>query len=117
MAMSNKPIIWLPFAAGGMVVALVLPALMLLVLLVGLDVFPADTLGYDRVQAFAAHPLGALALFVVLGLALWHAAHRLRMTAQDLGVRRAGARKVVAGLCYLGAALLTAALIYALVTL
>ena len=30
MARSNKPILWLPFAAGGLVAALVIPVLILL---------------------------------------------------------------------------------------
>lgn len=114
MAMSNKPVVWLPFAAGGMLTALVLPGVMLLVLLVSIGVLPAESLGYERVRAFAANPFGGLTIFILAGLAVWHAAHRLRMTLQDLGVRSRGPRQVVAWLCYGLAALGTVVLIVAL---
>jgi len=117
MSMSNKPLVWLPFAAGGMLAALVLPACMLLVLLVGLGALPPETLAFERVRAFAANPLGGLGLFLVLTLLIWHAAHRFRMTVQDLGVRATGARRVVAWACYLAAALGTAVLLRALIVL
>jgi len=116
MAMSNKPVVWLPFAAGGMLTALVLPGVMLLVLLVSLGVLPAESLGYERVRAFAANPLGGLAIFFLVVLAVWHAAHRLRMTLQDLGVRGRGARRVVAWLCYGLAGLGTIVLVVALLS-
>lgn len=114
MARSNKPIIWLPFAAGGTVAAFLLPAVMLAVLLVSLGALPADALSHDRMQVLVVHPVGKLAILVVLALPLWHAAHRLRMTLQDLGVRRSGGRRLVARLCYGLAALTTVALLYAL---
>lgn len=114
MARSNKPMIWLPFAAGGTVAAFLLPAVMLAVLLVSLGVLSADALSPDRMQALVGHPVGKLATLVVLALPLWHAAHRLRMTLQDLGARRPGTRRLVARLCYGLATLATAALLYAL---
>lgn len=117
MAMSNKPVVWLPFAAGGMLAALVLPALILLVLLVGLGILPAGALGFERVRAVAGNPVGGLALFLVFALLMWHAAHRFRMTLQDLGARTPAARRVVAWACYLLAALGTAMLLRALILL
>lgn len=112
--MVSKPLIWLPFAAGGTLAAFVLPALMFAVLLATSGAWPADVLAFERVSAFAAHPAGAIALLVVLGLPLWHAAHRLRMTLQDLGVRGARARTAVARVCYGTAAVVTLTMIYAL---
>lgn len=106
--------VWLPFAAGGTVAAFLLPAVMLAALLVSLGALPADALSHDRIQALVGHPAGKLAILVVLALPLWHAAHRLRMTLQDLGVRRPGARRLVARLCYGVATLATAALLYGL---
>ncbi|RFP67573.1 fumarate reductase subunit D [Wenzhouxiangella sp. 15190] len=106
--------VWLPFAAGGTVAAFLLPAVMLAVLLVTLGVLPADALSHDRIQAFVDHPVGKLAILVVLALPLWHAAHRLRMTLQDLGVRRPGTRRLVARLCYGLATVITVALLYGL---
>lgn len=115
MAKSNKPVIWLPFAAGGTVAAFVLPVMMLLTLLVaaGVGAFE-EAFTYQRMQAFAGHWLGKLVLFIVLVLPLWHAAHRLRMTLQDLGVRRPGTRALVARVCYAGAAVATLILLYSL---
>jgi fumarate reductase subunit D len=49
----------------------------------------------------ARNTLRALSLAILL---FWHSAHRLRMTLQDLGVRRAGTRRVVALVCYVAAA-------------
>lgn len=94
--------------------AFLLPAVMLAALLVSLGALPADALSHDRMQALVGHPVGKLAILVVLALPLWHAAHRLRMTLQDLGVRRPGTRRQVARLCYGLAAIATAVLVYAL---
>lgn len=100
MARSHKPLLWFPFAMGGTVAALLLPGVMLLTLLASLGVLPDEALSYARVSAFAAHWLGALVLFGVIASMLWHAAHRLRMTLQDLGVRTPGARRLAARICY-----------------
>ncbi|HET6602756.1 MAG TPA: fumarate reductase subunit FrdD [Xanthomonadaceae bacterium] len=100
MAKSNKPVIWALFAAGGTVAALLVPALVVLTLLPALGVLP-ELLGYERAQAFAGHWLGKAALFGTIFLLLWHAAHRLRITLHDLGVR---ADTAVAVLVYLAAA-------------
>jgi fumarate reductase subunit D len=83
MARSNKPLLWLPFAAGGLVAALIIPVLILITgLLVPLGIL---ALPYDKMAAFAHNPLGKLILFGAVALPAWHAAHRLRMTAHDLG--------------------------------
>jgi fumarate reductase subunit D len=86
MAISNKPIVWGPFAAGGTLTAFLTPVLILLTLLAALGHAP-DLLAYERLHAFAAHGLGKAALIVVIFLSLWSVAHRLRITLYDLGVR------------------------------
>lgn len=86
MARSNKPIVWGPFAAGGTLTAFFTPALILLTLLAGLGHAP-DLLSYDRMHALAGNWLAKLAFAVVVFLSLWSAAHRLRITCYDLGVR------------------------------
>jgi fumarate reductase subunit D len=86
MAVSNKPIVWGPFAAGGTLTAFLTPALILLTLLAALGATP-DLLAYDRLHAFAGHWLVKLALIGTVFLSLWSAAHRLRITCYDLGVR------------------------------
>ncbi len=100
MAKSNKPIFWSLFAAGGTLAAFLAPALVLLFLLTSLGHAP-DLLSYARLHAFAAHWFGKLFLFVVISLFLWHAAHRLRVTLYDFGLRQDG---TVAVLAYLVAA-------------
>lgn len=99
MAISNKPIVWGPFAAGGTATAFLTPALILLTLLVALGQAP-DLLAYDRLHAFAGHWLAKIAIAGVVFLSLWSAAHRLRITCYDLGVR---ADTVVATILYAGA--------------
>jgi len=86
MARSNKPIVWGPFAAGGTLTAFLTPVLVLLTLLAAFGHAP-DLLAYERMHAFAAHWLVKLAIAGVVFLSLWSAAHRLRITCYDLGVR------------------------------
>jgi len=95
MARSNKPILWLPFAAGGLVAALIIPVLILITgVLMPLGILP---LPYEKMAAFVHNPLGKLILFGTVALPAWHAAHRLRMTAHDLGFGDGVAVKVT---CY-----------------
>jgi fumarate reductase subunit D len=89
MAVSNKPIVWGPFAAGGTVTAFLTPVLVLLTLLAALGHAP-DLFAYERMHAFAAHWLVKIVIAGVVFLSLWSAAHRLRITCYDLGVRADG---------------------------
>jgi fumarate reductase subunit D len=86
MAKSNKAFFWSLFAAGGTLAALLAPALALLFLLLALGHRPA-IFSYAGLHALAASGFGALLLFGVVSLFLWHAAHRLRVTLHDLGLR------------------------------
>jgi succinate dehydrogenase subunit D len=108
MGRSNKPILWLPFAAGGLVAALIVPALIVttgVLLPLGLVDLP-----YEKMAAFAHNPIGKLVLFGTVALSAWHAAHRLRMTAHDLGL---GGGFLVQTACYgsAGALILLAGLV------
>jgi fumarate reductase subunit D len=110
MARSNKPILWLPFAGGGLVAALITPVLILITgVLVPLGLLH---LHYDTIAAFAHHPIGKLMLFGAVALPAWHAAHRLRMTAHDLGL---GGGFAVKAACYGSAGLLILAAAGALI--
>jgi fumarate reductase subunit D len=110
MAKSNKPIVWGPFAAGGTVTALLTPVLILLTLLAALGHVP-PALGYDELRAFMSHALAKIVIFVVLALSLWSAAHRLRITFYDFGLRQ---DTLVAAIVYLAAAIGTIVLIASL---
>ena len=95
MARSNKPILWLPFAGGGLIAALITPVLILITgVLVPLGVLH---LRYEAIAAFAHNPIGKLVVLGAVALPAWHAAHRLRMTAHDLGLGNGVAIKAA---CY-----------------
>ena len=105
MAISNKPIVWGPFAGGGTLTAFVTPVLILLALLAALGHAP-DLLAYERLHAFMGHWLVKIVVVGVVFLSLWSTAHRLRITCYDLGVR---ADIAVATVVYAGAIAGTAA--------
>lgn len=107
MAKSNKPIFWSLFAAGGTLAAFLAPVLVLLFLMAALGHAP-DLLSYDRLHAFAAHWFGKLFLLGVITLFLWHAAHRLRVTLHDFGLRQDAAVAVVVYLVAAAGTVLTA---------
>jgi fumarate reductase subunit D len=104
MAKSNKPIFWSLFAAGGTLAAFLAPVLVLLFLLTALG-FTPGLLGYEQLHAFGENWLGKLFLLTVIALFLWHAAHRLRVTLHDFGLRQ---DPLVAVVLYLVAAAGTA---------
>jgi len=104
MAKSNKPIVWSLFAAGGTLAAFLAPVLVLLFLLAALG-HPPRLLGYAQLHAFAANWLGKLFLLALITLFLWHAAHRLRVTLHDFGLRM---DSIVSVVVYLAAAAGTA---------
>lgn len=85
MRPSNEPLVWAVFSAGGVVLALLAPAL---IVLTGFAV-PSEEVGFERLFEIFDSPLGRLILFGVALLTFFHAAHRLRHTAIDLGLRRA----------------------------
>jgi len=98
MAKSNKPIVWGLFAAGGTVSAFVVPALILAHgLLVPLGVFGENALSYERVKAVLGFFPVSVVVFGVVALTLWHAAHRIRVTMHDYGIRN---DQIVALICY-----------------
>ena len=105
MAKSNKPIVWGPFAAGGTLTAFLSPVLILITLLAGLGATP-EALAYEQIRAFAGNWFGKLVLVGVIGLSLWRAAHRLRITIYDFCVR---ADTLVASVVYFVALAATAA--------
>lgn len=100
MAKSNKPIFWSLFAAGGTLAAFLAPALVLVFLMASLGQVPS-LLSYERFHAFAAGWFGKLCLLGIITLFLWHAAHRLRVTLHDFGLRM---DELVAWVVYLTAA-------------
>jgi fumarate reductase subunit D len=99
MKRSNEPIFWSLFGAGGMLAALIGPAL---VFITGIAVpfgllLPAEMMNYPRMLAFAGHWAGKAFIFAVIVLLLWHAAHRVSIALHDFGVH---ARTVTKSACY-----------------
>lgn len=88
MSQSNKPIIWGLFAAGGTLAAFVLPALILITCFsASLGLLPDNVMSYQHLLGLLQYPLSKLVSFAVLFLIIWHAAHRMRITAHDVGIR------------------------------
>lgn len=112
MKRSHEPIFWALFGAGGMLLALVGPALVFATgLAVPLGWLPADTLSPERMLAFAGHPLGKAVLLALVSLSLFHACHRLRHSLHDLGWSPGMAGAVgFYGLAVLGSVVATALL-------
>jgi fumarate reductase subunit D len=115
MARSHKPIVWGLFAAGGTVAAFVLPVILILSgPAISFGLLPADFLAYAHVRELLQYPLSRLITFGVLFLIIWHAAHRLRITMHDFGIR---ADTFVAVVFYSIAAMSTIVLMVALIRL
>ena len=103
---SLEPVLWLLFSAGGVVSALVVPAL---VFLLGIA-FPLGWLAapsHEHVFRIVSHPLTRLALFGICVLSLFHAAHRFRFTLYD-GLQIKHLNELIALFCYGGAISLSA---------
>ena len=107
MKRSHEPVFWALFGAGGMLSALLGPALIFATgIAAPLGWLPADTLSAARVLALAQHPLGKLALLALIALFLFHACHRLLHSLHDLGWRTGTAARVL----FYGTAALASAL-------
>ncbi|MBN6052015.1 hypothetical protein JYK22_08730, partial [Nonomuraea sp. RK-328] len=93
-----EPYLWLLFSGGGVVAALTLPVLVLLfgvLMPLGVVAWPSAA----HLRALVDAPLVRGALVAALTLCLFHAAHRIRFTSEELlGLRRWDA--LVAVLCY-----------------
>lgn len=115
MAASHKPIVWSLFAGGGTFAAFVTPVLIFITgLALPLGLLSGDALSYEQMTALIANPWAKGAVFLAVFLPIWHAAHRLRITAHDLGIRADG---LVATVCYSLAAMGTATAAYCLLTI
>jgi len=107
-----EPFVWLLFSGGGMVAALVLPALLILLGVV----VPLGLLGapdHAHLLAVLRFPLTRLTLLAVCFLCLVHAAHRFRYTLQD-GLKLTRFDGAIATVCYSAALLGSAAAAYLL---
>jgi fumarate reductase subunit D len=96
-----EPVLWLAFSTGGMLAALMFPALLVLFgLAIPLGWVPAPD--HAQLLALIRHPVTRLVLLGLCVLALFHAAHRLRYTARD-GLRLKRLSRLIDAICYGGA--------------
>lgn len=106
LSRSHEPIVWSLFGAGGMVVAFLLPALVIISgFLLPLGVPSHEVSSYARMLSFAQSWPGAVFLLVVVALPLFHAAHRIYHGLHDLHIN--GPNAVMFALCYGSAAILS----------
>lgn len=85
------------FGAGGMITALLLPVL---IILTGF-VVPAGGVDFNQLDTLFNNPLVRLIILGVAFLSFFHAAHRIRHTLKDLGLRSVATPLAV--LCYAAA--------------
>jgi fumarate reductase subunit D len=85
------------FSAGGMVVALLLP---MLIIITGFIV-PAGGVDFDQLDTLFNNPLVRLIVLGVAFLSFFHAAHRIRHTLKDIGLRSVAT--LLAVVCYAAA--------------
>lgn len=98
---SAEPILWLAFSAGGVVAALLLPALIFLVAFA----FPLGWISappHAELSALLRNPLTRVVLFTLCTLSLFHAAHRFRYTLYD-GLQVKHLNEIINPLAYGGA--------------
>ena len=116
MKRSNKPIFWSLFGAGGMLSALIGPALIFITGIAAPTGFilSREAMSYERVLRLAQSGFGKLALFLVISLFLFHGCHRMYHCLHDFGIHvGAGLKAAFHGFAFLGS--LAAALLLALV--
>ncbi len=86
---SNEPVFWSLFGAGGVLAAMLLPAVIVVTGIAGpLGWLGADAMSYERAHALASSWTGKLFLLAVISLTFWHAFHRIYHSLHDLGVHR-----------------------------
>lgn len=77
---SNEPIAWLLFGFGGMAISFALPALLVLMIIVGLT----GSLDFFHIFNVMKHWWGAGAIFLILLGIAFHSMHRIYFSLHDL---------------------------------
>jgi len=98
----KEPFWWGMFSLGGVIAALLVPIHIFMAgLAVPLGLLEPEVLSYEAMRQLVANPFVKLYLFVLVVLPLYHAAHRIRFSLYELGVREF--RISMDFLCYGGA--------------
>lgn len=103
----KEPFLWALFSGGGMLAALLLPALFA-VLFVAAPAGWIDSVPFEALSGLFLHPLTRLLLFGLVTLCLFHGAHRFRYTLYD-GMQLYHLNALIAFLTYGMAAILSGA--------
>ncbi|WP_354623338.1 fumarate reductase subunit FrdD [Psychromonas sp. MME2] len=86
---SHEPIFWGLFGAGGMLTAFITPIMILITgILVPLGIINQENLSYEKLHGFATTWYGAVIVFILVALPLWHTLHRIFHALHDLGIKR-----------------------------
>ncbi|MFP4647946.1 MAG: fumarate reductase subunit FrdD [Halorhodospira sp.] len=103
MRRSPEPPLWLLFGAGGLLAALIGPALVAFtgILMPAAAQRGVALLDYETMHALLQAPVARGCAVAVITLMLFHAAHRIYHTLRDLGLRAGRGVRIV---CYSGAA-------------
>jgi fumarate reductase subunit D len=83
MRRSKEPVFWALFSAGGMVMAVLAPVL----IVVTAYLVPADKVEFGRLHAIFTNPLGRLGLFGLAFVTFFHWAHRFRHSLIEMGLK------------------------------
>ncbi len=101
-----EPLWWSLFGLGGAVAAFLLPVhIFIQGVAIPMGWVSSELLQYDRLAAFLHSPLVKIYLFILIVPPLFHAAHRIRLTLEDLRIEALD--RVLPLVCYGGAILLT----------
>lgn len=86
---SDEPIYWLLFGAGGMVLGIVFPAVLILLLVAGLSSPDVQTglLSFEHVKGMLGNWFVSLVIFACTMLLFWHCFHRIYHALHDFGIR------------------------------
>jgi fumarate reductase subunit D len=112
---TGETVWWSLFAAGGVMIALFIPALIFVtgiaIPFVSIGAIPgAKFNGFPAVMALITSVIGRLILSLALSFPLFHCAHRIVHTSKDLGLHKA--HGLIAVLFYGGAIVGTAFALY-----
>ena len=111
---SNEPFFWAMFSGGGMLAALLMPALVVFVWIAPALGF-LEAPSHGEMSSKLAHPLVRLGVFAFIALSLFHWAHRFRFTLYD-GLQLSHLFGLIAAISYGGATALTLVAAYLLWT-
>lgn len=95
---SREPFLWALFSGGGMLAAMLLPALILVLWLAPVYGW-GESMSYEDMRDTLGHPLVRLVIVVFVTLCLFHWAHRFRFTLYD-GLQLYHLNELIAVLTY-----------------